>query len=235
MPKQSRATPSAPRAVIWDVDGTLIDSADAHLQSWREIFRLEGYPDIEQETFDRWFGRRNQEVLREHFGPDVHDDVLARVGDAKEAHYRAALEEDQIALLPGVEEWLDYLAESGWLLGIGSSAPRENLNLILDLSGFALHFDAVVSREDVQHGKPDPEVFLTAANRLGVDPSRAIVIEDTAAGILAAHRAGMRTVGVGPQHAALGAMVSVATLDDLPDDAFDRLLEQPAPTTDELP
>lgn len=236
MAKNSRSATgtNAPRAVIWDVDGTLIDSADAHLLSWGEIFRREGYPEIERETFNRWFGRRNEEVLREHFGAGVDEAELIRVGDAKEAHYRAALEADAggVVLLPGVEEWLDYLAESGWLLGIGSSAPRENLDLILDVTGLALHFDAVVGREDVRHGKPDPEVFLTAASRLGVDPSRAIVVEDAAAGILAAHRAGMRTVGVGPRHATLGAMVSVATLDDLPDDAFDALLEESAPAAD---
>ena len=232
MAKTSRSESVAPRAVIWDVDGTLIDSADAHVLSWREVFAREGYPPIDRATFDRWFGRRTTDVLREHFGPAVEDTELLRVGDAKEAHYREALEAVGVEPLPGVEEWLDFLAESGWRLAIGSSAPIANLNVILDLSGLALHFDAVVSQEDVQRGKPDPEVFLTAASRLGVDPARAIVVEDAAAGIIAAHRAGMRTVGVGPYHATLGAMVSVATLVDLPEDTFDLLLSEPIPAMD---
>ncbi|CAA9541803.1 MAG: Beta-phosphoglucomutase [uncultured Thermomicrobiales bacterium] len=234
MAKTSRSvtTSTAPRAVIWDVDGTLIDSADAHILSWQEVFAREGYPAIERATFDRWFGRRTTDVLREHFGPAVEDTELLRVGNAKEAHYREALEAVGVEPLPGVEGWLDFLAESGWRLGIGSSAPIANLNLILDFSGLALHFDAVVSQEDVRRGKPDPEVFLTAASRLEVDPSRAIVVEDAAAGIIAAHRAGMRTVGVGPYHDTLGAMVSVATLVDLPEDTFDRLLSEPVPEND---
>ncbi len=236
MAKTSRTTSTAPgaapRAVIWDVDGTLIDSAEAHVASWREVFAREGYPTIERATFDRWFGRRTTDVLREHFGPAVEDAELLRVGGAKEAHYREALEAAGVEPLPGVEAWLDFLAESGWRLGVGSSAPIANLNLILDMSGLALHFDAVVSQEDVRRGKPDPEVFLTAASRLEVDPSRAIVVEDAAAGIVAAHRAGMRTVGVGPYHDLLGAMVSVAMLVDLPEDTFDLLLDAPVPELD---
>jgi beta-phosphoglucomutase len=89
----------------------------------------------------------------------------------------------------------------------------------------------VIGREDVSAGKPDPEVFLTSAARLGVDPSRAIVVEDAAAGIVGAHRAGMRTIGVGPHHAELGAMISVPALDRLPADAFDALLNRPLPAT----
>jgi beta-phosphoglucomutase-like phosphatase (HAD superfamily) len=87
-----------------------------------------------------------------------------------------------------------------------------------------------MSRETVRDGKPHPEVFLTAAARLGVDPSRAIVVEDAAAGVLGAHRAGMRTIGVGTHYSEIGAMVAVPTLDLLADDAFDLLLEQPLPT-----
>ena len=86
---EPRAVPrGVPRGVIWDVDGTLIDSADAHVASWREVFAREGYPAIERETFDRWFGRRTTDVLREHFGPAVAETELLRIGGVKEAHYR---------------------------------------------------------------------------------------------------------------------------------------------------
>ncbi len=214
------------RAVIWDVDGTLIDSSDAHWQSWRVIFQQEGYPDIDHATHLAWFGRRNEEILRDYFGEDATDEHIAGIAELKEAHYREGLKLGPTPVLPGVNDWLTRLAADGWKLGIGSSAATRNLEIILPQSGWSGTFGAVVAREDVRKGKPDPEVFLTAAARLGVDPARAIVVEDAAAGVLGAHRAGMRTIGVGAHHADLGAMISVPSLDQLPADAFDTLLEQ---------
>jgi len=219
----------APRAVIWDVDGTLIDSGAAHWRSWRAIFAQEGYPDLDDATFIAWFGRRNDDILREHFGPDVPRETLERIAELKEDHYRDGLRQQASTLMPGVAHWLARLATEGWRLGIASSAANENLEIILDQAGWLDTFGAVLGKDDVKIGKPDPEVFLTTAARLGVNPSRAIVVEDAAAGVLGAHRAGMRTVGVGPQYATLGAMLAVPTLDLLPDDAFDTLLAQPLP------
>jgi beta-phosphoglucomutase len=218
-----------PKAVIWDVDGTLIDSAHAHWQSWRVIFAEAGLPDLDEATFVTWFGRRNDDIMREHFqGQLTFEDAMA-LALRKEAHYLDGLRADGALVPPGVNAWLDRLAANGWKLGIGTSAPLENIEIILAHAGWLDRFDAIVTKDDVRHGKPDPEVFLTASTRLGVDPSRAIVVEDAEAGILGAHRAGMRTIGVGPRHTALGAMRSVPTLDLLPYDVFDRLLEKPVP------
>jgi beta-phosphoglucomutase len=217
------------KAVIWDVDGTLIDSSDAHWQSWRVIFGQEGYPDLDYPTFISWFGRRNDDILREHFGPDIPWETLERIAELKESHYRDGLRQQASLLMPGVADWLERLSAGGWQLGIASSAANPNLEIIIEQAGWSERFGAVLGKDDVRIGKPDPEVFLTTAARLGVDPSRAIVVEDAAAGVLGAHRAGMRTIGVGPHHHELGAMVSVPTLDLLPADAFETLLEQPLP------
>lgn len=219
-----------PRAVIWDVDGTLIDSGDAHWQSWRVIFADEGYPDIDYPTFISWFGRRNDDILREHFGPEIPFDTLMAIAERKESHYRDGLRQQASTLMPGVAEWLDRLEGAGWKLGIASSAANPNLEIIIDQANWRERFGAVLGKDDVRIGKPDPEVYLTTAARLGVAPARAIVVEDAAAGVLGAHRAGMRTIGVGPHHDELGAMLSVPTLDLLPEDAFDVLLSQPLPT-----
>ena len=100
-------------------------------------------------------------------------------------------------------------------MAVATSAPRENLGIILDVSGLALAFDAVVAREDVLVGKPNPEVFLKAAAALEVEPIRCIVVEDAAAGVQGAHAAGMAAIGVGPRHAELGADLSAERLDDL--------------------
>ncbi len=211
------------KAVLWDLDGTLIDSAAWHWLSWKEILHAEGYP-ITHEEFMRGFGRRNDEVLREYFGEEAEADRLIQIGEDKESRYRDYVEEHGVVVLPGVEDWLGFLAEDGWQLAVASSAPVENLGIILDVSGLALYFDAIVGREDVRVGKPDPEVFPTAAARLGVPAIRSIVVEDALAGVEGAHAAGMAAIGVGARHAELGAEASVERLDELEDDAFARLL-----------
>lgn len=219
---------TAPKAVIWDVDGTLIDSGDAHWQSWRAIFAEDGLDDLDYTTFIAWFGRRNDDILQERF-PEATLEWRTDIADRKEAHYRAGLALEASVVQPGVNEWLLRLAADGWRLGIGSSAAAPNLVIILDQAGWTETFGAVLSREDVRDGKPHPEVFLTAAARLGVAPERAIVVEDAAAGILGAHRAGMRTIGVGTHYNEIGAMVAVPSLELLAPDAFDQLLLQPVP------
>ena len=119
--------------------------------------------------------------------------------------------------------WVQRLRREGWHQAIASSAPRANVDVMLEAVGIAAEIDAVVSAEDVRAGKPDPEVFLTAAERLGVPAERCIVVEDAAAGIEAARRAGMRSIGVSTS-AVLEADVFVRSLADLGPDAFERLL-----------
>jgi beta-phosphoglucomutase len=107
---------------------------------------------------------------------------------------------------------------------VATSAPVENLKLILDVTGLAAFMDGWAGSEDVERGKPAPDVFLLAAERIGVAPERAVVVEDAAAGVLGAQRAGMATIGVGPHHAELGADRSAETLLDLPIETFRDLV-----------
>ncbi len=211
------------RAVVWDVDGTILDSADYHLRSWQEILAVEGFP-LTREQFFASFGQWNDTVLRGYFGADFPDHEVVRIADAKEARYRVLLLEGGVRALPGVERWLRQLKDHGWRQAIASSAPRQNVEAIVEALGIAEFFDAIVSAEDVQRGKPDPQVFLTAAEKLAVPPSRCIVVEDAPAGIEGARRAGMRTIGVLSTQSELSGDVVVGTFDELPDDAFTRLL-----------
>jgi beta-phosphoglucomutase len=210
------------RAALWDVDGTLIDSREYHWLSWQGALAAEDFR-VTRAQFEKTFGRRNDEILREYF-PSYSDPDIARVGDAKEVAYRALVRERGIELLPGVRRWLDRLKAEGWLQAVASSAPRQNLDAIIAAVGLGEYFAAVASAEDVTEGKPDPQVFLAAAAKLGVAPSACVVVEDAPAGTEAARRARMRCVGVLSSHAELRADVVVGTLEELPDDAFDRLL-----------
>jgi len=215
-------TTAGRRAALWDVDGTLIDSSEYHWLSWRDALAAENFP-LTRERFAETFGQRNDEILRAYF-PRYTPEDLARVGDAKEERYRELIRERGIGLLPGVRRWLDRLRGEGWLQAVASSAPRLNLEAIMSALGLEDYFAAVASAEDVTAGKPDPQVFLAAARKLSVAPSACVVVEDAPAGTEAARRAGMRSIGVLSSRAELRADIAVRSLEDLPADAFDRLL-----------
>lgn len=208
--------------VLWDLDGTLVDSGDYHWRAWRDIMAAEGRG-LTYEQFLASFGQKNDRILRAWFGDDISDELIDRIGDAKEAEYRRLAREGGLTPLPGARAWVERLHEDGWRQAIASSAPRANVEVMLSALALDGYFDAVVSAEDVTAGKPDPQVFLAAAGKLGIPPAGCIVVEDAAAGIEAARRGGMRSIGVS-RTATLNADLFVRSLEELSEDAFDRLL-----------
>jgi beta-phosphoglucomutase len=211
------------RAVLWDLDGTLVDSEEFHWQSWEHVLGADGVR-VTREQFKATFGQRNDRILRGWLGAESTDERIARVAEAKEAEYRRLAEVNGLTPLPGAAGWLVRLQAEGWKQAIASSAPRQNVEVMLRALHLQGYFDAIVASEDVTKGKPDPQVFLAAATRLAIAASRCIVVEDAAAGIEGAKRAGMKCIGVS-RTAPLDADVFVRSLDDLSDDAFERLLQ----------
>lgn len=209
-------------AVLWDLDGTLVDSAEYHWRAWRDTLREEGVALTYAQFLDS-FGQRNDRILHAWLGADTSDDRIQRIGDAKEAAYRRLAEVEGLSALPGAAEWVARLHADGWKQAIASSAPRLNVEVMLRVLGLRRYVDAIAAAEDVTRGKPDPQIFLEAARRLTMPPSRSIVVEDAAAGIEAAHAAGMRCIGVS-RTTVLAADLPVRSLADLPPDAFVQLL-----------
>jgi beta-phosphoglucomutase len=224
MPTTGSADVAEPRAVLWDLDGTLVDSTEYHWRSWQRPLADEGVH-ITRADFLASFGQRNDAILQRWLGESADRARIARTGDAKEASYREIIAAEGIAPLPGAAEWVRRLHETGWRQAIASSAPRLNVEVVRRVLGFEQLVETYVAAEDVHAGKPDPEVFLTAAARLRVPPERCVVVEDAAAGVEAARRAGMRCIGVGDP-AVAGADVYVTSLADLPPGAFEDLLRQ---------
>jgi HAD superfamily hydrolase (TIGR01509 family) len=215
------------KGVLWDLDGTLVDSEEFHWLSWRDIMRAEGM-ELSYPQFLASFGQRNDRILTAWLGPEVDRVRMQRIGDDKEAEYRRLVETHGLQPLPGAREWLVKLRQAGWKQSIASSAPRLNAETMLRVLDLTDYLDAIVAAEDVTMGKPDPQVFLTAAAKLGLSPARCVVVEDAAAGIEGARRGGMKSIGV-TKNGTLDADVFVRSLADLPDDAFDRLLALGSP------
>lgn len=211
------------RAVLWDMDGTLVDSADYHWQAWRDTMAREGHP-ITHDQFLASFGQRNDSILRQWLGAQATPELIERVGDAKEALYRQHVRQQGIEPLPGVSQWVSRLHQQGWRQAIASAAPRKNVKTILEALHTADYFEAIVSAEDVHRGKPDPEVFLVAAAKLDVPPSHCIVVEDALHGIEAARAAGMKSIGVTRNDKPLPADLATHSLAELTPNAFDNLL-----------
>ncbi len=181
--------------VIWDVDGTLVDTAEMHFEAWRRTC-LELGRDFTRADFAATFGRRNPEIMVELFGERFNAAEVEEISKRKEDYYRDAARTEGIALLPGVAALLEGLREAGFRQAIGSSAPRENVDLILQLTRTAEFFSGISASEDAQRGKPDPEVFLIAARHMGISPEKCVVLEDAVAGVQAARNGGMRSIAV---------------------------------------
>ncbi len=211
------------RSVLWDLDGTLVDTEELHWQAWVATMAAEGRP-LTREQFLGTFGQRNASFLGRWLGPGTSEADIQRVGEAKEALCRKLIRERGCPLLPGAHEWLERLGATGWRQAVASSAPRLNVEAMLDGAGIRSFFAATIAAEDVSAGKPDPQVFLAAAARLGADPGSCVVVEDAAAGIEGARRAGMASVGISRNGAGLGATIEASSLADLPPDVFEKLL-----------
>ncbi len=181
--------------VIFDMDGVLVDSYRAHFESWQRVAAERGVAYSEKE-FARSFGRTSREIIKGTWGRgDLDDATIAAIDARKEALFRDIIRA-RFPMMDGVRELLDGLHRAGFRVAIGSSAPPENVALVLEHFGGPSRFDGIVNGMDVKRGKPDPQVFLLAAERAGVQPSRCVVIEDARPGIEAATRAGMASVAL---------------------------------------
>ena len=182
-------------AAIFDWDGVVIDSSRQHEESWERLASEEARP-LPEGHFKAGFGRKNEFIIPQILQWTADLAEVRRLSLRKEALYREIIVERGLEPLPGVRPWLERLAAAGIPCAIGSSTHRENIEVSLDVLGLRTFFQDIVSSEDVSHGKPDPEVFLKAAEKVGIAPALCVVFEDAHVGIEAAHRAGMRVIAV---------------------------------------
>jgi len=179
--------------VIWDLDGTLADTEQPHFRAWQALCAKYGRS-VSWEQFKQTFGLGNPDVLRVLISADLSDEDMQRLSDEKEAMFREM--SGKLEPMPGALDLVRHLRALAIPQAIGSSAPRDNIPYVLRALGISELFDATVSRWDVENGKPAPDIFLTAATRIGMPPGKCIVLEDAPAGIAAARAAGMRCIAL---------------------------------------
>ena len=216
-------------AAIFDWDGVIIDSHDQHAESWELLAREQGSA-LPEDFFKKSFGMRNESIFPAFFSDWVDPDDGARIAelaDRKEALYRELVRRDGIEPLPGVVALLESLAGAGIPCSVGSSTPRANIDAIMEVIGLGERFQAITAAEDVTEGKPDPQVFLKAAERVGAGPGESVVFEDAHVGIAAGLAAGMKVIGVATTHPieSLGdAHLAVASLEGVTAETLSGLL-----------
>jgi len=180
---------------LFDWDGVIIDSSDQHLRSWEMLAKEIGKP-LPPDHFKRGFGMKNQVIIPNILQWAEDEREIHQYSLRKEELYREIIANEGISPLPGVQPLLDLLRERGVRCAVGSSTHRENIEFIFDAIGLRQYFQAVVTAEDVSHGKPDPEVFQRSAETIGLAAENCVVFEDALVGIEAGLAAGSKVIAV---------------------------------------
>ena len=186
-------------AVLFDLDGVLIDSHQQHEIAW-EKWAQELGKSLPEGFFKRSFGMRNESIIPDLLGWEKDSIEVARLAFRKEEIFRLELKQVGLIPLPGVITLLTALKDAGIPAAVASSTPRENLTTVMAMTGLGMYFQAMISGSDVTHGKPHPEVFLRAAAALHAAPQNCLVIEDAHVGIDAGLAAGCRVLAVATTH-----------------------------------
>ena len=182
------------QGVVFDLDGTLVDNIAFHFEAFRVLAERHGLAAMDAVTFQSFNGLKNEDIFPRFVGRELTRAEIAAFSDEKEATYRA-LYAPKLAPHRGASELLDRLREAGVKLAVASSAPPANRSMVLDGLAWTARFDAVVASEGLR-GKPAPDIFLAAAERIGVAPAECVAFEDAANGVQAAAAAGMIVVGI---------------------------------------
>jgi beta-phosphoglucomutase family hydrolase len=202
------------KAVLFDWDGVVIDSSPQHERSWELLAAAESLP-LPEGHFKRGFGKKNETIIPDILGWARGPAEIQRLARLKEGTYRRLVAESGVNILPGARELLAALRAENIPCAVASSTPRENLDAIFAATGLDACFDAVVCGDDVENGKPAPDIFLLAAKKLGVAPGDCVVIEDAHAGIEAALRAGMPVLAVATTHTIADLGAATAAVESL--------------------
>jgi beta-phosphoglucomutase family hydrolase len=180
-------------AIIFDMDGTLVDSMPYHYKSWEVFFEQQGIY-LTQEEFDSIHHGTLFDIMPRIFGDISHEESY-RLGMMKEQAFRD-LYKHEIKPIDGLIDWLETIKNAGLKIGLGTAADFTNADFTVDAIDIRKYFDVIVTSDTVKEGKPSPAVYLKVAEMLQVNPANCLVFEDTVSGIQAGLAAGMKVIGI---------------------------------------
>ena len=190
-----------PAAVIFDMDGVLVDSNPFHLRKWLDLLREHGIPFDEDELPKLILGHRNDSAFRRFFGEHLTRAEIRQLSAELEAKFRKAFG-PHAHPLPGLRPFIEACHASGVVMAVASSAMSANVDFIVDRLELRPYLKTILTGDEVSHAKPDPEIYLKTAAKLGVAPAACVAFEDSFVGVEAAKRAGMKCIGVASTFAA---------------------------------
>ena len=216
-------------AVIWDMDGVIVDTALYHFRSWRYAFKKKGV-NFTEADFQRKFGQRNDAIIRATIGREIAPDEIEEIAFEKEGYFRKNVRY-HVKPLPGAVELIKALTKEGFKMAIASSAPVENIQLLLGSLGITDCFQQFVSGKEVTESKPSPQIYQMAARKLGAEPRNCIVFEDAITGVAGAKRAGMLCIAItttNPRESLQEADLVIDSLAELTVSSLENLLAERA-------
>jgi beta-phosphoglucomutase len=184
-----------PAALIFDMDGVLVDSNPFHIRKWEEFLHERGIPYNVQDLPKQILGSRNDTALRAFFGPELREGEIKRLSEELEARFRSVFR-PHAQPLPGLKALIDECHAEAIPLAVASSAMTKNVDFVVDTLKLRPYFTSIVTGDDVSRPKPDPEIYLKTAEKLKLAPVKCVAFEDSFVGIESAHRAGMKCVGI---------------------------------------
>jgi beta-phosphoglucomutase len=187
-------------AFLFDMDGVIVDSNPVHKIALKQFCQQHGHDLTEEQLREKIYGRTNKDWIPNVFGA-ISKELARQYADEKEALFRELYRKD-IAPLAGLLNFLDQSEQLGVPKAIATSAPRENVDFTLSLTGTEKYFSTILDESFVTKGKPDPEIYLKTAAALGVNPAQCIVFEDSLSGVQAGKAAGCKVVGIATTHTA---------------------------------
>ena len=200
------------KGLIFDMDGVIVDNAHYHALAWMKFAENYGI-NLSKEEIVSQFGSINDEILKALFKKELDQETIVKMAFEKEEIYREIYSKD-IREVPGLTEFLNGLDMDKFSIAVATAAPPKNVEFVLGGTNLHRFFKIITDESEIKNGKPDPEIFLKTAKKIGVNPADCIVFEDSYHGIEAANRAGMRVIGLGTSHPKDSLKNTMLNIDD---------------------
>lgn len=187
------------KVIIFDMDGVVVNNRIQDFKAWKRIFLEYGF-NLNYKKYLSFLGMKGEEIIWKNINENIPEKEVLKIVNRKERYFVEEIEKRKLKPPKGLKKLLKGFQRANYKIGLATSAPSYKTNIILERLKIKNFFDVVVTAEEVSKGKPNPEIYLKVAEKLGVEPEKCIVIEDAPNGIEAAKNAGMKCIAITTTH-----------------------------------